>query len=533
MSKNKSIALILFVVLMLSLVLTACQSSTKTDGNTPADSSPSAQASEEREMVVGIPTITSAFKLFDEPGGYEILCQGQVYQTLLKLDSKGLVSPGVADKWEISEDAMTYKFHVREGVMWSNGTELTADDVIWSIEQLVASPVTSWAYKPMVESITKIDKYNLELKLTKPSVSFIQYLCDPFYCGVLCKNAVEEMGEEYGTAADKIVSCGPYRVVEWQYGQYIRYEANEDFYGGAPDVKKLLIKVYASPNTAVIALKTGEIDLYMDNIPGVNYADLKTAENVNLLQYDGLIQMAVHMNHKDGMFKDIRMRQALAQAINREDMLMVGVEGVGKIASYPGNHEGKVGDPQLGDVWGEAYPYDPAKAAELVAECGYKGAPVTIYTYADEPYPALATVLQNQLSSIGLNASVQQMERSALVDKVMVNQDFELTLVRRAGATYDIDQRFSNAMHTDSIGPTGNWSIYSNPVADDLIVKASIEQDNEVRKQYYAELVKIFVDDIVYCPLYSVTSSRAYSTKFEIEPGLARYDLIQNYKWAD
>ena len=509
----------LFVVLILAftLLLSACSGPSDDAVDTPA------------EMVVGIPSIASTFEFFTCVNGYESFSLAQVYDTLVTKDREGNIIPSLAESFEFSDDATVITFKLRQGVMWSNGTEFTAEDVKFSIEELIKSAYTSWVYAGVVSAVNILDPYTVEVVLAKPSVGFLQYLTDPYYAVVVSKAAYEEFGDSYGTTVETIVGTGPYKVTEWVQGQYILYSANEDYFLGKPAIESVRLKVLTDVNTAIVALQTNEIHAYFDSIPGVSYDDVKASQNVNLVEYASTILYASFLNTQSGMFTDLRMRQAVAYAVDRNNMVLVGSEGYGAVADYPGNRQGNtVGDPKLSGIW-PAPNLEAAKA--LVKEAGYEGASVNIKTYATNPYPALATVMQDALTAIGLDAKITQMERSALIDEVMNKADFEICIVRWAASTEDMDEIIFNSLHTSAIGPSGNWSFYSNPDLDVLIEAAASETNPAVREGIYKDIIQVFVDEVIYIPLYYPNGSRAYSNSLRIDDGNVRYDKFYYYSW--
>ena len=282
---KKGLLILAVFVLIVTMFITACTG--PSDGTDTATETPAPS-----ELVVGIPSIAPTFEYFTCVNGYESFSMTQVYDTLVTKDAEGNIIPSLAESYEFSEDATVITFNLRQGVMWSNGTEFTAEDVKFSMEGLMESDYTSWVYGGVVSEVNILDPYTVEVVLSKPSVGFLQYLTDPYYAVVVCKNAYEEYGDEYGTSVDKIVGTGPYSVSEWVQGQYILYTANDDYFRGAPDIKSVRLKVLTDVNTAIVALQTGEIHAYFDSIPGISYDDVQSAANVNLVEYASTILYA-------------------------------------------------------------------------------------------------------------------------------------------------------------------------------------------------------------------------------------------------
>ncbi|MDR1471452.1 MAG: ABC transporter substrate-binding protein [Synergistaceae bacterium] len=485
-----------------------------------------------KEFVVGIPKITDSFAFFTTTNGYETFSMAQVYDTLVTKDENGRTVPMLAEKFEMSDDAKTYTFYLRKGVKFSNGKELKANDVRYSIEQLMTSAFTSWIYEPLIDKIELTDDYTVKLRLKKTSVSFIEYLSNAYYSAILSEEAAKEFGDKYGTTPETVVGTGPYVLKEWKFGEYCVYEANESYYLGAPSIKRARLKVISDVNAAIIALQTGEIHAFFDDIPGLFYDQIASAKNVKLASFPSTILFTSFMNCRGGIFADRGMREAVAYATDRSMMLIVGAEGKGAVADYPGNRQGYTeGDPVLKDAW--TYQPDMGKAKKLVEEAGMAGKSVLIKTYATDPYPKLATILQQSLTQAGLAAEVRQMERSAFIDEVLGKGDFEIQICRWAAAGKDIDEILAGSLHTDSIGAPGNWSFYSSKEMDSLLDAAAAETDPGKRREIYTNVVKLYVKDIPAIPFYYPNGSRAYSDAVKAKDSMVEYNKFYDYAWVE
>lgn len=499
-------------------------------GNSSASEGSAASVDASEEVAFGIPKLSDSFNFYYTTNGYESYSMAQVYDSLVKKDADGKIVGCLAKDWDLSEDGTVYTFHLEDGVKFSDGSDLKASDVVYSMNEAIQSAYTSWIYASLVADVKAIDDATVEITLTKASNAFLDYLSNCMYFAVLSENAVTSMGDEYGTSVDKIVGTGAYTVSDWKQGEYISYTANEDYFGGVPDIKNVKLKQITDSNTAVVALQTGELYAYFDDVPGVSYEDLSNLDSVNVVDYASSIYFEVIMNCENGIFSDVNVRKAVAYAVDRQSMLVVGAEGYGSVCDYPGNRNGyTAGDPEVTGGW---YELDIDKAKELIEEAGVAGEAVEIKTYADDPYPALATVLQDALTSIGLNATVLQMERSAMIDEVLYNGNYDIAICRWAAGTTDMDEIVYGSLATDSIGPSGNWSWYSNAELDGYITEAAGETDNEVRKELYRKAIEIFQDEVPQIPLYYPNGSRAYNTALTIEDGLVEYNRIFDYHFA-
>ncbi|MEL7563416.1 MAG: ABC transporter substrate-binding protein [Dehalobacterium sp.] len=513
--------LCLLVALMLVTMVAGC-------GGTKESEQPVAPPADQ-EMVVGIPKITDSFDFYNTANGFESISMSQIYDTLVIKDSSGQTVPSLTEKFDISDDGKTYTFYLRKDVKFTNGKDFKASDAKYSLDQAMASSWTSWCYAS-VESCEIVDDYTIKINMKTPNVGFLEYLANIYYCAMLSEETVKEFGDQYGKTVETTVGTGPYILKDWKPGEYCAYEANPDYFKGAPKIQKVKLKTISDVNAAVIGLQTGEIHAYFNDIPGISYETLSKDEKLSVATYPSTIFFEVIMNTQNGKFADVRLRQAVAYAVDRQQMLIVGAEGLGATADYPGNRQGfTAGDPEL-QTW---YDLDLEKAKQLVKEAGMEGQAVTIKTYATEPYPKLATVLQDTLNQIGMKAEVLQMERSAFIDEALTKGEFEIGICRWAAGTKDMDEIMFGSLATASIGAAGNWSWYSNPQVDELLTKAAGETDPEARKGLYGEAIKIYTQDVPQIPLFYPDSSRAYSKNLVIEEGNAEFDRFYDYAWSN
>lgn len=519
MKFKKFVALALAVVM--TLAMTAC-----------GGDAPEKQGGEAKEMMtVGIPTLAPSFDFFNTTNGYESFSMSQVYETLVVKNEKSEYVAALADSYEIDSSAQKFTFKLNPNAKWTDGTPVTSADVKWSLEQLCLSGYVSYIYEPLIDTIETPDDHTVIINLVKPSVSFMEYLANPYYATVMSKAAYEKHGEAYGSSVDTIVSSGPYKVTEWKTGEYIMFEANPDYHGAAPAISKVKLVAMADSNSAMMALQTGEIQAYFDDVPGVSYEKMKADQNIGMFDWTSTILYCVFFNTQNGMFTDVNMRKAVAMAMNKPEYITVGAEGFGLPADYPGDR-GNIGDPKLEGIWDANYAYNIEAAKGLVAEAGYAGADVVIKTYSTDPYPALATVLQNALVQIGLNATVEQIERATFIDTVLGKGDFDIQVCRWAAATEDMDELIYGSLHTDSIGSPGNWSFYKpSAEMDQAIVDAAGETDAAAREALYKQVIEEYIEEMVYVPIYYPTSSRAYSNDLQITDGLQKYDYFAYYSW--
>ena len=503
--------LCLALALVMSLSLVACSSSGdgKDDG-----SSPSAGIDHDREVVYGSASLITNFNVKYVTSQNDLQALDQVYDALVR-KINGKFCGQLADSWEISEDGLTYTFHINPNAKFSDGTDITAEDVEFSYE-FVRDQCDgwSWLYKTL-DDVEAVDEKTAVFHFSAADASRLSIMSSSQYGSVFSKAAMEKYGDDYGKTAESIVSSGPYVITDWKENEYVKFEARDDYYGDKPDLTHLKYVPVSDVNAAVVALQTGELDLYFNPLSGVALDTVKTADNVAISEALSCRNESVYMNCESEVFSDVRMRRAVAYAINKEEALEVCGSGQGKVVIYPCDlGEQVTGNPDF--VPSHTYEYNVEKAKALVEECGNVGKTVTIKSYNTEPFQTLSVWLQGSLSAIGLDAKVDTMERSAFLDQ-LINGEVEICPFSWSDISFDFGSAVGIYMNSNCIGMSGNYGRYNNPRADELIALGNSASDVEARKGYYRELMEIYMEDVPSVAMYAVINAIAHSNQLVME----------------
>mgnify|MGYP000851932422 CR=1 FL=1 len=489
-----------------------------------SDQNVAEKESGEREIVVGL--TQPAENLDQQTSQSEIDSQyfAQIYDTLFKKDAEGNFVGALAESYEVSDTKTEISVKLREGVMFSNGEEFTAEDFLYTVERGKAKTGTARYLASAIDKVEVIDDYNLVIHISEPNAALMEILSALF---VINKTATEAAGEHYGLSKENVCGCGPYIIEKWEIGGDLILVANEDYYAGAPDIKRLRMTGITDSTAAVFALQTGEIDIYMSDVPGTSIADIKNTNGLNLGTYSSNTFNYLVMNCEDGMFKDLKMRKAVAYALNRDDVITVGTDGYGVMTNTVAS-PAFAGAPE-GVKW---YDQDVEKARSLVKEAGMEGKEVTLYTLAFDPYIQIATLIQDQLSNIGLNVKVQQLENNAFIDQLFDKNDYEIAVTFWTSEIKDFDNQVSSFLHTDFMGFSGNVSMYSDPEMDKLIEEGRMTYDMNERKAIYKQAMDKMYEDVPLVPLFFSAGNRAYTDDITIDPAMLQYRYLNNYQWV-
>ena len=431
-------------------------------------------------------------------------------------DPSGDMLPRVAESWEVSDDGLCYTFHLRKGVKFHDGSELTAADVGFSLDLCAASEYQG----AMVDGMDHweiVDEYTINV--------YTEGLYSPFLRSVVdvplaCKAYYESVDEN--TFAQQPVGCGPYKFVSHNQGDSFVIEAFEDYYGGAPEIKKVTFKVIADAASMSIGLQAGQIDFA--EIDASVLSTLEASSAVDIVHADQTAFYFVTMNTEKEPFSNVKFRQAINYAIDREALGAAVLEGEGTVNSnlLTPDRQG-YSDSQT------KYTYDPDKAKALLAECGYADGYDMGKFIVAESYKLMAQVVQSDLEKVGLTCTIEILEFNAYLDKLL-DGDFTVTCLNMAlqGDT----QQLSLALCKDSIGMANN-ARWSDPKVEELFKKAVATVDEDERTAVYEELFAYVQDQAVYCVLCN--PNMLFAKKVGLETGTIGLEgvyFFQNFKWV-
>ena len=280
-------------------------------------------------------------------------------------------------------------------------------------------------------------------------------------------------------------------------------------------------------NTAAIALENGEIDVlyapsssdreHLMSLPNVQYLETEVASYYYVLA----------LNTESEIFSNQKLREAISYAINREDIVLGALDGMGAPVEMPIAPNAFGYDPDF-----QGHPYDVDKAKELMAEAGYPdGLTVTIKLNQSSVYTRPAEIVQAQLREIGINLEFELMERSAYLTDVTTDCNYDITLYMFSNAYDDADYVFYGRLYSENIGST-NYTRYSNPEVDEMIMQARTSSDEEERMQLYEQISQVVIDDVPFIPLATGASNIAANSQLSgVQPSPNELHYVFDYAW--
>jgi peptide/nickel transport system substrate-binding protein len=452
-----------------------------------------------------------------------------IYDSLLRYKPGTTdVAPGIAESWTTSADGLTYTFHLHHGAKFTDGTPLDAKAVIWNVDRELnkANPQYIYNTGPVesyidftygdLASYRQVDDDTVEFKFKKPSAPFLNSLA-MVWNGLVSPTAAAKWGKDY---RNHPVGSGPFVLREWRQRDQVILDANPDYWGGKPKVDHLIFKELPDPQAALLALKRGEIqilaDLSTQSVPAI-----KNDPNIVFLSQPGLAVSGVSLPVDVAPFNDVRVRQALNYAVDKNAINKALFAGLAVPLTSP------LPQAQWGfDASLKGYPYDPAKAKALLSAAGVKpGTQVELVTYnSPRGYnpagPNLAVAIQGYLNKVGLSVSIRQFEMGAYLSYVRSGKYNGLMMEGWTGDNGDPDN-FLGELWGYSNFPTVDWSRYHNPAFEALLSQALLEADHTKRTELYKQAQKIVLDDAPWIFVNSTLQIRGIRKNvkgFELNP---------------
>ena len=517
----------------MALGLTACGAS---NAGTAADETGSAAvstesastdtaASGEKIINVGVTnTLGSLNPLLLNGGEINKYATGLMFLPLMELDAdlnfEGMLADSIT-----TEDNKNFIVHIDDAATWSDGTPVTADDVVYTALRL-ASPVignTAMMYyvfegvgddgfveegAESIDGIQKVDDKTVqfttkeEIPITTFENSYARYLL------TLPKHVIEQYSEEELSTADWFnhpdVVSGPFFVTDFDVDHYISYEANKDYWKGAPKIDKLNIKI-VDGSQLYAGLQSGEIDITqqtMSDIPQEDYESVEALDNVDVVYGSPVTNQSVFIQTKN--VPDVKVRQAMLYAIDRQQILEELLNGHGEIVDGFLSSASPFYDDSLTPV-----SYDPEKAKALLEEAGWDGSQ-TIRFYVnsgDSTFVNAASIIAAEWAAVGIKTEIQTVDFATLMS-VAGTEDYDVLAVQYTYAPVDPYPDVAWLL-----GGEGSWTSYSDDTLNDALTKSQLTSDPEETKELFSVVDKKVQEDVPMFSAYVISAQGAVSKR--------------------
>jgi peptide/nickel transport system substrate-binding protein len=341
-----------------------------------------------------------------------------VFEGLTRFAPDGSIVPALAESWEISGDGLTYIFNLHDGVTFHDGTAMTADDVVFSLDRARAEDSTN-AQKPLfagIETVEAVNDTTVRVTLTDPDGAFLFKMA--------WGDAVIVAPESAETNATNPVGTGPFRFREWVEGDRVELVRNQDYWGEPVALEEATFRFISDPNAAFAAMMSGDVDAYPNFPAPETLAQFEADPRFQVVVGSTEGETILAMNNAGEPLNDVRVREAIAHAINRQDIIDGAMFGYGTpIGTHFAPH-----NPDYVDLTGLSA-YDPERARELLAEAGAEDLTLRLML----PPPSYARrggeIVAAQLRDVGVETEITNMEWADWLERVFRGHDFDLTIV--------------------------------------------------------------------------------------------------------
>ena len=418
-----------------------------------------------------------------------------LFRGLMRFDENNKVITDIADSFDVSDDKLTYTFMLNEGITFHDGKELTAEDVVFTIESILDDKNASFLKSDFEEvvSVHETDDYTVEIKLKQPFTPLVDKLTMP----ILPAHAFEGVDMRTADFNSHPIGAGPYMFDKWERGNALTLKAYSDFFGTKPSIEKVLFKFIPDSNVRALQLKSGEVDVAL--LDPVQVENLEKEEHLTIYDMQSADYRGILFNMNVDLWKDVNVRKAFSYATNRQQIVKGILKGHGSVAYSPlQNHE--FANDQI-----EKYTYDIDQAKALLDDSGwkedqdgmrYKDGQKLAFTITSPASDSVRVNMANYVAE-GFKELGADVEVAALDWNAIVIEETDAFMVGW-GSPYDADDHTHLLFHTDesSITSSGyNYGEYSNAKVDELLAKGRITTDPNERKAIYMEFQEELAND--------------------------------------
>lgn len=428
-----------------------------------------------------------------------------LYDGLLGADTRGRLVPRLAERFEVAPDGLTYTFHLRPGVRFHNGREMTADDVRFTFQRLM-DPATGYKraadWRP-VRAVEAPDARTVVVRLSEPYAPFLAALADPS-AGVVPREAVSSL-------ATQPVGTGPFRFVEWVQESHVRLRRFDGYWGApAPYLDEVLFRFIPDPSAALAAFLAGDADVVDVSPDRLALLQAPGARPSRVVSGPANVVQILALNQARAPWNRLEVRQAVAHAIDRQELIAVVSEG----RATP-LYSGLTPENAYYVPLDNPYPFDPARARQLLSQAGLAGgvqaelAVPSVYEF----HVQTAQVIQQQLARVGIRLQIRLVDWARWLSEIYAGEQYDTTII---GFTGKLDPHPELSRYHSAYAR--NFVNFADPEYDGIIDEAVRTTDPERRRELYARAQRILADKL--------------AAIFLVDPTLTLAVAADVYGWA-
>lgn len=524
---------------LLSALLAGCSGA----GNS-APSKPTASADTEKvqpaarqEITVAVSGDVGLDRL--DAGGYDgsMNVHAMIYDGLVQYGAKGQIEPALAESWEISEDGKTYTFHLRQGVKFSDGSDFDAEAVKFSLERWIHDPSNSLAVAASMQSLDVVDDHTVRMIFDRAYYPLLTELTFARPVRMISPNAVEPAGDAKG-AFVKPIGTGAWMADSYKADQEAVLVRNPNYWGDEPKLSKITLKVIPDPQSRVLALQSGEVDLaggQMSRLPLESLPVIEGDGTLELLRSPGTSSHFLVYNGSNPNLQELNVRKAINLAIDKSSIVNDLMGGIGSEAKalFPSTV------PYVTESNSKGYGYDPEAAKALLTESGYadtdgdgivekNGAPLKlnlVLQQVDFPeWKPMTELLQAELQSVGIGVELQVLEPNAYYDALWTTKAYDMIVYRTYDDAYNPHSFLSSLFHRTAEAPAVAWSDAELEKSIDTVLASTDETE---RQSTYDEIFARMDEQAVFASLYYPDDLFVFNKRLRnVEAGYTTFEPI-------
>nr|WP_245251913.1 ABC transporter substrate-binding protein [Paenibacillus sediminis] len=478
---------------------------------TDMSKNPEAAKNRKDTFIVGLTEPEGVFNPYFYHNGYDGNASDAMFASLIDYDKNGKQVPGLAESWDVSPDNLTYTFHLRKGLKYSDGSPVTADDVAFTLTILhdksydgefditPAHIKGGQEYKEgkasSIEGIKVIDPLTIQITTTEVNARTLGLISGPVLSKAYYGKNYKQGDLSYiRTLHSKPMGAGPYKLDKFIPGQEVRYVANPYYYKGKPAIEHFIYKV-STPDTNLQMFQAGETDYDGFTANAENFEQLQSLGFANVNVYTASNYAYLDINHKKPYLQDKRVRQALAYGLNRQQIVDTNYQGYATVANIPAS---TVSWAYTDDV--NKYEYNPEKAKQLLDEAGWKVGADGIREKDGKKLTITWLGTKSSMTDILVPIATENYKEIGIQFQPEI-MDFNALLTKREQGDYDLASLSTSILLDPSDGVEGFTTKmadngYSDPKVDELYQKSISTLDINERKKIYTELFKYLNDDL-------------------------------------
>ena len=453
-----------------------------------------------KALVVGLEAEPTSLDPFNSTDGVSMTVQQTMFEGLVTFDEKGKIIPQLAEKFSFNDKVTEITFVLRKGIKFHDGSDLTADVVKANFDFVLKKDngLARYSFFNFISGIEVKDKYTITFKSAKPDSTMASKFAHTSGSIKSLESLQRKMKDAKFNLDRNPVGTGPFQFAEWKSGEYVKVVPFKGYWGkDKAKADAIVFKPVPEASTRVNMLKTGEVH-FVYPLPTMDADSLSKVSSIQVVSAPSVNVFYVGINLQHDKYKNLKVRQAMNYAVNKDQLIAQVVDGYGRIA------DSAIAPSVYGYAPQTVYEYNVAKAKKLMSEAGYsKGFKATLWTRNTTEFTSVAEFIALQLKEIGIDVQVQAFESGTLFDMLDAGKGTDLWIGRWGPGTGEADYGLRPNFASDRIPPNWNNSgFYINKNVDKLLNDALQSPKPEIAKANYKIAQKVIYGDAPWIFLY-------------------------------